>query len=327
MITPQSHPAARIFRRLFLGPSLALLLGGAVQAAPPPLPQVPGYAAVQLSRQTINQLETTVYVNGHPERFAVDTGASNTVMNAHIAMKDGVKPTGPGSPYGQYQYLKGQTLRIAEVDDMRAGSMDFGRGPISLYSKGTSDILLLEHAQESRHMAGLLGADILLHYKAIINVRTRQMFFPIKSHEHSKLGATVAAMGFTRVPLRVENGRGFTVPCTLGGKSGRLFVDTGAFATFLDAALVSELRMPTQRTDIVFGGFDGRRNEASVARVADLKIGEFHLPAQKLFILGSNFSKDLSRVEKTHVFGILGADLLAAEHGIIDLEDMSLYLK
>jgi hypothetical protein len=38
-------------------------------------------------------------------------------------------------------------------------------------------------------------------------------------------------------------------------------------------------------------------------------------------------SADISRIEETHVFGVLGADLLAAQHGIIDLEDMNLYLK
>jgi predicted aspartyl protease len=326
MTTTNASRNSHSFRSLFLSVIL-LPFCASTQAAPAPPPQVPGYVAVQLSRQTINQLEATVFVNGKPERFAIDTGASNTVMNAHAAMKDGVRPTDADSPYGQFQYVKGQTLRIAMVDDLRMGAMDFGRGPISLYSAGQSDIVLLEHAQEAAHMAGLLGADILLHYKTIINVRTRQIFFPIKSHEHSKLGATVAAMGFTRIPLRVENGRGITVPCAIGGKSGRLLVDTGAFATFLDAALASELRMPTQRTQVEFGGFDGRRNGSSVARVSDLRIGDYHLPAQKLFILGSSLSADISRIEETHVFGVLGADLLAAQHGIIDLEDMNLYLK
>jgi predicted aspartyl protease len=307
----------------------ALLTASAGLAAPPPAPlQVPGYQVVQLSRQTINHLETTIYINGKPEPFGIDTGANCTVMNAHVAMKDGAKPTESNSAFGQYQYVKGQTLRVAMVDDLRAGGMDFGRGPVALYTEGRSSPHFIELARGFHEMSGLLGADILLHYKAIINVRNRQMFFPMRaSNGQSKLAATVAAMGFTRVPLRQENGRGLTVPCTIAGKSGRLLVDTGAFSTFLDASIASELRMPTQPTAMNFSGFDGRSVGANFARVSNLEIGPYHLPPQSIFVVASTIGADLSRTAETRVFGLLGADLLAAQHGIIDLESMSLFLK
>lgn len=314
-------------RRLGLSVALIILpLAAAFTAQPPPLPQIPGYRSVQMSLRTVNQMETTVFVNGKPEQFGVDTGASTTVMNEHDAMKDGATPTQSDSPYGQYAYAMGQRLRIA-IADLSAGSMNFGRGPIALYSKGRSDLFFIERSEASRRMAGLLGADILLHYKTIINCRNRQMFFPTSARPGSKLGTVVAEMGFTRIPLREENSRALTVPCTLGGKSGRLLIDTGAFNTFLDAALIAELRMPTQQTQMVFSDFRGQRNGASLARVTNLQIGAYHLPAQKLFVLGSSLSADISRIAETHIFGVLGADLLTLQHGIIDLESMSLFLK
>jgi hypothetical protein len=76
-----------------------------------------------------------------------------------------------------------------------------------------------------------------------------------------------------------------------------------------------------------FGDFEGRRTGASIARITDLAIGSYHLPPQKIFIVGSGISADLSRQTETAISGLLGADLLAAQHGIIDLEGMSLFLK
>lgn len=303
-----------------------LLMASNVVGATPPLPQVPGYRALEMSRRTVNQMEATIFVNGKGEPFGIDTGASTTVMNERDALKDGATPTASDSPYGQYVYAMGQRLRIATAE-LAGGSMNFGRGPIALFSAEKSTPYFIERAAASRRMAGLLGADVLLHYKAIINCRNRQIFFPIKGHPESKLATVVAGMGFTRVPLREENSRELTVPCTMGGKSGRLLVDTGAFTTFLDADLISELHRPTQRTQMEFTDFRGQRTAANVARITDLLIGDFHLPAQKLFVLGNRLSADASRVAETRIFGLLGADLLTTQHGIIDLESMSLFLK
>jgi hypothetical protein len=297
-----------------------------VSASLPPLPRIPGYGAVQMSLRTVNQMEVTVFVNGKAEQFMVDTGASTSAMDEHEAMKDGVKPTTSDSPYGQYSYVMGQRLRTAIIDDLRAGSMDFGRGPIALYSEGRSDPMLLERSAASRKMTGFLGADVLLHYKAIINCRNRQIFFPMGA-KASKLGAVVAGMGFIRVPLREENGRELTVPCSLGGKSGRLLIDTGAFTTLLDAGIVSELRMPVQRTKMSFVDFHGHRMDAALARVRDLMIGDYHLPPQNLFVGGEALSASASRIAETRIFGVFGADLLTTQHAIIDLESMSLFLK
>ena len=319
-----SYPA-----RLWLLLSLmaCLLAAPAVFAAPPPpLPEVPGYRALQMSLRTVNHLEATVLVNGKPEQFAVDTGASVTVMNEHDAMKDGATPTQSDSPYGQYSYTMGQRLRIATAE-LSAGSMNFGRGPIALYSSGRSAPMFIERSAASRQMSGLLGADVLLHYKAIINCRNRQIFFPVSGHGGSKLGSLVASMGFTRIPLREENGRELTVPCSLGGKTGRLLVDTGAFNSFLDGGFVAQLHLPTQRTEMSFGDFRGGHTQAGVTRVSDLQMDDYHLPAQKLFVLGNRLSGDASRVAETSIVGVLGVDLLTTQSGIIDLESMSLFLK
>lgn len=277
-----------------------------------------------MDRQATNHMALTVFVNGKAARFIVDTGASSSVMNAHEALKDGVKLTTADSPYGQYQYLKGETLQVGLIDDLRAGTMDFGRGPIALSSKAN---LFLMARRQRQPVDGLLGADVLLHYKTIINCRTRQLFFPIQGGRESKLATLVAGMGFVRIPLREEKGRRLTVACTFNGKAGCLLVDTGSFSTYLDAALISEMRLPTQRTSMSFSDFQGRRYEAGVLRVKDLQIGGFHLPAQNLFTLGGNFAADISREVDQRVLGVLGADLLAVQHGIIDLESMSLFLK
>ena len=73
--------------------------------------------------------------------------------------------------------------------------MDFGRSPIAVYTQGRSGRYLSSAPARLQRMSGLLEADILLHYKAISNVRNRQMFFPTNSRGQSKLGTVVATTG------------------------------------------------------------------------------------------------------------------------------------
>lgn len=305
-----------------LGLALAPL---AARAKQNPLPQIPGYAAVQADLSTVNQMALTVYVNGHPEHFAVDTGASTSVLDRSRAKADGVKLAGSDSPYGQYAYIKTQALEVGIVDNLRAGAMDFGGGPIMLLDTRRAKFSLLSRSGR-RPLVGLLGADILLHYKAIINCRTRQIYFQVDPKRAVNLAATVTKMGYTRVPLRLEEGHLFTIPFELNGYSGRMLVDTGAFSTEIDLSVAHAAHLASRPTRMWFGDVNGERHSGDVAQVRDMSFGKFRLPPQPLFVVGG-VNQMLSRSAGLKLDGLLGGDVLAEQHGIIDLASMSLFLK
>lgn len=311
-----------------LSRSLLLLLVLAPLAAiakTNPLPQIPGYASAQADLSTVNHMALTVFVNGHPEPFAVDTGASTSVLDRARAKADGVKPAGSDSPYGQFAYIKSQALEVGIVDSLRAGAMDFGSGPIMMLDTHRAKFSLLSR-NGRRPLVGLLGSDILLHYKAIINCRTRQIFFQTDPKRAMDLGSTMRQMGYTRVPLRREEGNLLSVPFKVRGYSGRMLVDTGAFSTQIDSGVAHATHLPTRPTRMWFGDVNGERHAGDVTNVRDLTFGDFHLPPELVFVV-SGVDKMLSRAADLRLDGLLGGDVLAQQHGIIDLASMSLFLK
>lgn len=297
----------------------------AIGATPNPIPQIPGYASVQADLNMVNHLAITVFVNGHPENFAVDTGASTTVLDRKRAKADGVKPAPSDSPYGQFAYIKNQALEVGLVDSLRAGTMDFGGGPIMMLDTRRAKFAMLSRTGR-KPLVGLLGSDILLHYKAIINCRTRQIFFRTDAKRAVSLAPMLAKMGYTRVPLREEEGHLFTVPFQLNGYEGRFLVDTGAFNTELSSQVAHAAHLAARPTRMYFTDVNGERHVGDVAPVRGLTIGKFTLPTQSMFVVGG-ISEMLSAAANIKIDGLLGGDVLAPQHGIIDLSSMSLFLK
>ena len=306
-----------------LGLALAPVAGAA--KTPNPIPQIPGYASVQADPGMVNHLAVTVFVNGHPEHFAVDTGASTSVLDRSRAKADGVKPAPSDSPYGQYAYIKSQALEVGMVDNLRAGTMDFGGGPIMTLDTRRAKFSMLSRTGR-KPLVGLLGADILLHYKAIINCRTRQIFFQTDAKRAVSLVPALAKMGYTRVLLREEEGHLITVPFQVHGYEGRLLVDTGAFSTQLDARAAHAAKLPARPTGMSFGDVNGERHAGDVAQVRDLTVGKFPLPPQPMFVV-SGILEMLSTAANIKLDGLLGGDVLAEQNAIIDLSSMSLFLK
>ena len=73
-------------------------------------------------------------VNGHRARLVVDTGAGYSVLEAGRARSLGVSPVGADSPFGQFTNLNGESYRVGYINSLRAGAMDFGSGPIALFT-------------------------------------------------------------------------------------------------------------------------------------------------------------------------------------------------
>ncbi len=291
------------------------------------VPSLPGYEGVPVYYNSLNRMLLDASVNGHRARFIVDTGANISVLEVRRARALGVSAVGSNSPYGEFATLNGREhCRIGYIQSLRAASMDFGGGPMALFSQAnagpeTGSLLPLRGENED----GFFGADILTRYKAVINCFTGTIFFKTNSSAHPQLAQFAASQHFVRVPLRDEGSRVFTVPASVNGHPCRLVVDTGAFVTVLDLHRAKEFGLSFGGT-FVNGNFtDGVQRQIGLSQVANLMIGHYHLPAQKL--AAEELPSFAIESGGSHAAGILGMEFLRAGRAIIDFDSMSLFLK
>jgi predicted aspartyl protease len=321
-------PAKRktFFTVLMLTGATVLLSGGTLLAKErrAPLPHLPGYVAVPVYYSHWNKMLMEAVVNGHRTRFVVDTGAGYSILDADRAHSLGVSPVGSDSPYGEFTNLNGMRYRVGYLNSLRAGAMDFGSGPMALFQPADTDAGL-DSRLNGENADGIIGADILTHYKAVINCYTRTIFFKTSSSEHLHVARFAASQNFIKIPLREEVSRAFTIPASINSHPCRLLVDTGAFITAFDLKRAKELGLSFTATRMNGSFADGISRRVAVGKVVNLKIGDYQVPPQQLAAsVLPDFALDQGQAK---IAGILGMELLAASHGIIDFESMSLFVK
>jgi len=289
-----------------------------------PLTSLPGYIAVPVHYSHWNKMVMDVVVNGHRARFFVDTGAGYSILDAGRARSLGVSPVGADSPYGEFANLNGERYRVGYLNNLRAGAMNFGSGPMALFQPANEDAALNSRVN-GENEDGIIGADILTHYKAVINCYTKTIFFKTSSSEHLHVARFAESQNFIRIPLREEVSRAFTIPASLNGHLCRLLVDTGAFITTFDLKSAKEFGLSFTGTKMNGSFADGISRQVAIGKVGSLKIGDYQVPPQKLAAsMLPDFARDQGQAK---IVGILGMELLAVSHGIIDFESMSLFVK
>jgi predicted aspartyl protease len=263
-------------------------------------------------------------VNGHRARFFVDTGAGYSILDAGRAGSLGVSPVGADSPYGEFANLNGESYRVGYLNSLRAGPMNFGGGPMALFQPANEDAALNSRIN-GENEDGIIGADILTRYKAVINCYTKTIFFKTNSSQHLHVARFAASQNFIKIPLREEVSRAFTIPASINGHPCRLLVDTGAFITTFDLKRARDFGLSFTGTKMNGSFADGISRRVAIGKVSNLRIGDYEVPPQNLAASAfPDFAVDQGQAK---IAGILGMELLAASHGIIDFESMSLFVK
>ena len=165
-----------------------------------------------------------VRINGQQANVLVDTGSNEIILDTDAAATFGVGPSARSLRYVGFTEINGQLLPVACMQSLTAGSINFGSNPVVLRDSPRS-------GTGKDNVRGILGLQILLRHKAVINCRTRLVFFEADQSRHMNLSAVASSEKFTRVPIHREASGALTVPCSIHGQSGRLLVDTGAFVT------------------------------------------------------------------------------------------------
>src|SRR5207253_9401255 len=115
-------------------------------------------------------------------------------FGGHDAESCGVRPSQRGLRYIRFSRINGQVLPVGYAQHLTAGSMNFGSSPVALRSSIRSDT-------GNGHVDGVLGLDILLGHKAVINCRTKLIFFKLDQARQMNLSSVAASEKFTRIPL------------------------------------------------------------------------------------------------------------------------------
>jgi predicted aspartyl protease len=280
--------------------------------------QLGGYKAVRVHYGPLNKMIISVRINGQPANLLVDTGSNQIILEADAAASFGVRPSQRGLRYIRFTQINGQLLPVGFAQSLTAGSMNFGSSLVALRNS-------IHSGTENGRIDGVLGLDILVGHKAVINSRTKVVFFKVDQARQMNLSSVASSQKFTRIPLRREENGALTVPCSIHGKPARLLVDTGAFVTTFHQALFTSLGIVSEPTRVSAHFANGAAKRISAGRINDLKIGDFKVPPEKFGVTAlPNFALQQG---STKINGILGMDTLYICHAIIDLDSMNLFLK
>ena len=282
------------------------------------LSQPSGYKAVRVHYGPLNKMIMSVQINGQPSNLLVDTGSNEIMLDADAAESFGVRPSQRGLRYIGFTEIGGRLLPVGFVQTLTAGAMNFGSSPVVLRNS-------IRSGTGNGHVDGVLGLQVLLRHKAVINCRTRLVFFKLDQTRQMNLSAVASSEKFTKVPLHREDSGALTVPCSIHGQLTRLLVDTGAFVTTFDQTLFKSLGIASEPTRVSAHFASGAARRIGAGRINDLKIGGFKVPPEKFGVTA--LPEFALRQGATRIAGILGMDTLYNCHAIIDLDGMNLFLK
>src|SRR6516165_11194575 len=162
--------------------------------------QLAGYKVVRVHYGPMNRMIMSVRINGQPASLLLDTGSTQLILDAKAAESFGITPSQRGLRYIRFTKIQGESLPVGFVQNISAGSMSFGSSLVALQSS-------LHAGAAIAGLDGVLGLDILLRHKALINCRTKLVFFRVNSGPPINLGSAAASEKFTRIPIhREENG-------------------------------------------------------------------------------------------------------------------------
>jgi predicted aspartyl protease len=282
--------------------------------------QLAGYKAVPVHYGPMNKMIMPVRINGQSANLLVDTGSNQLILDAEAAESFGVRPSPRGLRYLRFTELQGQLLPVGFAQSISAGTMNFGGSPVTLRGSNHS-----RGGGGAGHLDGVLGLDILFRYKALINCRTKLVFFKVDEARRINLGSAALSDKFTRVPIQREETGALTVLCSIRGQPMRLLIDTGAFVTILHERFVKSLGLAIEPTRISAQFGRGGSKKIDAAKIDDLHIGVFRMRPEKFGV--APLPQFALQQGRSKIAGILGMDTLYICHAIIDLDGMNLFLK
>ncbi len=248
-------------------------------------------APVRFGR-TLNLIFSNIMINGMgPYNFAIDTGATQTVLSQKLAADLGLAPITTTIMHGIGGSGKIES-KMYRLDEIAIGDMKVRNVPAGTFA----DPLLSQLAD------GILGTAMLSDFIITINYPKNQMELSRKKTAADASSETLPAWYFSNLLL---------VPLEVNGNRGNFIVDTGAVTTVLSHSMASKLgvneRTPGARVDLGIVGVGGF--EAVVLQVPNVTIKTPNRSEQFAQVVSIDL-KQISKMLGTEVSGVVGYDFL-----------------
>ncbi len=243
-------------------------------------------------RKSLNLIFSGVMINGQgPYEFAVDTGATQTVLSEKLADQIGLKPVTTTIMHGVGGGGKIDT-KLYSVKEIGLGDVKIKNVPVGTFN----DPLVTQLAD------GILGTAILADFIITVNYPANQLEISRK-RTPNPAGEVLPAWYFSNLLL---------VPLEVNGKHrGNFIVDTGAVTTVISHNMAANLgvneKTPGAKVDLGIAGVGGL--EGVVLRVPNVTFKT----AKNTEAFPQVISIDLKEISKmigTEVAGVVGFDFL-----------------
>jgi predicted aspartyl protease len=196
-------------------------------------------------RKSLNLIFTTVEINGKgPYQFAIDTGATQTVVSEKLAAEAGLEEITSTVVFGIGGAGKVET-KLYKMKELTTGDVTVKNTPVGTFN----DPLISQFAD------GILGTSIFSDFIITVDYPAGQLQLTRKRAPAAAGSEVIPVWFFSNLLL---------VPLEVNGKRGNFIVDTGAVTTVLSHTMAAELGVspntPGAKVDMGIagvGGFEG----------------------------------------------------------------------
>src|SRR6202030_1128210 len=181
-----------------------------------------------VSRQ--NGLIVRALINGKSALLLVDTGTPATMIASSRCDDFSFTTASPKMRCPKQVDFNGGWNKLVIAGHIQLAALDLVDVPVVV-----TDLGGLRRAARLSHEAeadGILGADVLLTTKAILNCQNQTLILNMTPDIPSRLPA-FNPRGFSRVRFHVSDGLNPYIDSSINGARAQLMIDTGAFVTLL----------------------------------------------------------------------------------------------
>ena len=258
---------------------------GVVDAPPNPAPMH--------FRMTLNLIFADIMINGKgPYSFAIDTGATQTVLSEKVAAQLGLPLITSTVVFGIGGAGKVDT-KLYKVKELSVGEVKIKNIPVGTFN----DPLISQLAD------GILGTSILSDFIMTVNYPGSQLELLRKRAPNTAAGEVLPVWFFSNLLL---------LPLDVNGKRGNFIVDTGAVTTVLSHSMAAQLgvneKTPGAKIDMGIAGVGGF--EGVVLKVPDVTF-KTSKNSEAFPQVVSIDLKQISKMIGTEVSGVVGYDFFS----------------
>jgi predicted aspartyl protease len=244
-------------------------------------------------RKSLNLLFTSVNINGKgPYEFAIDTGATQTVISEKLANELGLEIITSTTVFGIGGTGKVET-KLYKMRELTVSDVKVKNTPVGTFN----DPLISQFAD------GILATSIFSDFAIIVDYPGSQLMLSRKRKAAEPGAEVLPVWYFSNLVL---------LPLEVNGKHGNFIVDTGAVTTVLSHSMAAQLgvdeKTPGAKVELGIAGVGGF--EGVVLKVPNVTFKTL----KNVEAFPDVVSIDLKRISKiigTEVSGILGYDFFS----------------